>query len=77
MNARVRVLKQLVADSMYPMDESLIAAAIVQRALARRGLADPSLLDDLRESRIRSVRVYDDARSFRPTGMSRRRPVYR
>ena len=40
MNAQVKVLQELVRDSLYPVDESAVANAILSRARARRALCD-------------------------------------
>ena len=42
MNARVKVLKELVRDGQYVVDPAAVAEAIVARSLARRVLPDVS-----------------------------------
>jgi hypothetical protein len=44
MTAHVKVLHELVRDSLYPVDESAVASAILFRARARRALCDVSLV---------------------------------
>lgn len=44
---RVLLLKELVRDSRYVVDEQLVAAAIIARALMRMTSADTSLRSDL------------------------------
>ena len=43
MNAHVKVLQELVRDSLYPVDESAVASAILLRARARRAFCDVAL----------------------------------
>jgi hypothetical protein len=73
MNARLKVLKQLMRDSMYVIDESLVADAVVLRMNARDAVPDLTLRSDARGPLIRSFRRHDDARSFRLVGSSRPR----
>ena len=40
MKAHVKVLHELVRDSLYPVDESAVATAILLRARARRSFCD-------------------------------------
>ena len=75
MTARVRVLKQLIRESLYVIDEPLVADAIVLRMHARETLPELSLRSDARGPQIRSFRRHDDARSFRLTGAARLRSV--
>ncbi|HEY0344164.1 MAG TPA: hypothetical protein VGC59_05940 [Solirubrobacteraceae bacterium] len=42
MNARAKVLKQLVRESQYVVDADAVAKAIVERLAAGRSLADVS-----------------------------------
>jgi hypothetical protein len=64
---RAQLLRQLVLDSQYVIDEHLVAAAILARAAARRVLADASFRNDIRAPRpVRSFRPSTEVRSFRP-----------
>jgi|NGEPerStandDraft_6_1074524.scaffolds.fasta_scaffold13328_4 hypothetical protein len=64
---RAHLLRQLVLDSQYVIDEHLVAAAILARAATRRVLADASFRNDVRAPRaVRSFRPSTQARSFRP-----------
>ncbi|MDX6719840.1 MAG: hypothetical protein QOJ63_2094 [Solirubrobacteraceae bacterium] len=75
MNARVAVLKQLVADSSYPVDEAAIAEAIVARSIARRLVPDlMSRFTAAPRPQVRSFRPHRGARSFRLTRAARRAP---
>jgi hypothetical protein len=64
---RAHLLRQLVLDSQYVIDEHLVAAAILARATARRLLAEASFRNDIRAPRaVRSFRPSTHVRSFRP-----------
>jgi hypothetical protein len=64
---RAQLLRQLVLDSQYVIDEHLVAAAILARAATRRVLADAGFRNDVRATRaVRSFRPSTDVRSFRP-----------
>jgi hypothetical protein len=60
---RAQLLRQLVLDSQYVIDEHQVAAAILARAATRRALADVSFRNDIREPRA--------GHSFRPTARVR------
>ena len=75
MTARVKVLKQLIRESLYVIDERRIADVIVLRLHARETLPELSLRSDDRGPQIRSFRRHDDARSFRLIGAPRLRSV--
>jgi len=73
MNSRTTLLKQLVADGTYPIDERAIAESIVVRAMARSVVPDlalrcvaPHLVA------VRSFRPHSGARSFRLARAERR-----
>jgi hypothetical protein len=72
---RVTVLRQLVRDSLYAVDERAIADAIVLRARARMLIAAPSFRSEVRRPPVRSFRRNRDARSFRLIGSPRLRHV--
>jgi hypothetical protein len=74
---RALLIRQLVLDSQYVIDEHLVAAAILARAAARRVLAEASFRNDIRAPRVvRSFRPSPHVRSFRPyvlrSGLDRR-----
>jgi len=71
----VKVLKQLIRESLYVIDERLVADAIGLRMHARGTLPELSLRSDARGPQIRSFRRHDDARSFRLTGATRRQAL--
>jgi hypothetical protein len=76
-DARVRLLKQMVAESLYVVDERAVADAIRARARLREAVAVPELRALGRPPRVRSFRRTRSARSFRlcghPAGAALRR----
>jgi len=73
MTARTALLKQLVADDRYPIDEAAIAEAILVRSLARRVVPDLALRCTATHlPEIRSFRPHRGARSFRLARADRR-----
>jgi hypothetical protein len=75
MNARTKLLKELVRDAHYVVDERAIAEAILVRAAARRVLPDVTFRSSTpRLPQVRSFRPHRGARSFRLTRAERRRP---
>jgi hypothetical protein len=72
---RTRVLRQLIEDSLYVVDERLVAEAILLRAQARANLPGLTLPND-RGASIRSFRLEHDARSFRLGGRTRSRQLH-
>jgi hypothetical protein len=73
--SRSRVLKQVVGESLYVVDELAVADAIMLRAKLRLVVADQSFRSATREPRPRSFRRDRDARSFRLTGSPRLRHI--
>jgi hypothetical protein len=67
MESRVRVLRELVRDSLYAPDEREIANAILARASVRATVASPTFRAEQRLQPIRSFRRDRNARSFRLT----------
>ncbi len=63
---RAQLLRQLVLDSQYVIDEHLVAAAILARAATRRLVAEAGFRSDPRPLPVRSFRPSAQARSFRP-----------
>jgi hypothetical protein len=64
---RIMVLKQIIDDSLYVVDERAVAKAIVARACVRETVADPVFRSERRPSMVRSFRRTHSARSFRLT----------
>jgi hypothetical protein len=76
-DSRVRLLKQLVAESLYVVDEQSVADAIVARTRVRQTVAAPELRGVGRPRRLRSFRRTRSARSFRLTSHPAATPVRR
>ncbi|HTN25262.1 MAG TPA: hypothetical protein VL120_14825 [Solirubrobacteraceae bacterium] len=74
MNARTKVLKELVRDAHYVIDERAIAEAILVRAMAQRTLPDITFRSTPHVPQVRSFRPHRGARSFRLTRGDRRPP---
>ena len=73
MTARTALLKQLVADGTYPIDEAMIAEAILVRSQARQLVPDLALrCPASHPSDVRSFRPHRGARSFRLVRSERR-----
>ena len=73
MNSRTVLLKQLVADGTYPLDERAIAEAILVRATARQVVPDLALRCVAPHlTAVRSFRPHNGARSFRLARAERR-----
>ncbi len=74
---RAHLLRQLVLDSHYVIDEREVAAAILARVQARRLLADAGFRNDppfeRSTPRVRSFRPTTQVRSFRPCPFSSHR----
>jgi hypothetical protein len=74
MNPRVKVLKQLVADGHYVIDESAVADAVLLRSAARQLLPDVTFRGAPRGAPpVRSFRPHRGATSFRLTQRKGRR----
>ena len=74
MNTRTDVLKTLVRDGHYVIDEAAVANAILVRALARGTVPDVTFRCPaaFAEPEVRSFRVHNGARSFRLSRGERR-----
>jgi hypothetical protein len=74
MTARTALLKQLIADGTYPVDEVAVAEAIVVRAAARRAVPDVAFrcAGHQVKQQIRSFRPHRGTRSFRLARAERR-----
>jgi hypothetical protein len=68
-----RVLKQLIAQCLYHVDERAVADAIVARAMVRQTVPEVSFRSEHRGTHVRSFRRDRDARSFRLAGAPRMR----
>ena len=77
MNPRVRLLKELVNDGLYVVDDAAVADAVLLRAITRHTLPDVAFRGSPRPApEVRSFRPHRGAKSFRLT-RSERRPGYR
>jgi hypothetical protein len=74
MQQRAQLLRQLVLDSQYVIDEQLVATAILARAATRSLIAASAFRNDVRTPwRVaRSFRPSNNVRSFRPCTMRSR-----
>jgi hypothetical protein len=68
---RAQLLRQLVLDSQYVVDEQRVAAAILARASMRRLVAGVRFRNETRRIAARSFRPSSQVRSFRPLSLSR------
>jgi hypothetical protein len=68
MQRQIQLLKDLVLDSQYGVDEHAVAEAIIVRAMTRRAVMGTSFRNDIRgpAPQVRSFRPTRQARSFRP-----------
>jgi hypothetical protein len=71
MQQQAQLLRQLVRDSQYVVDEHLVARAILARAATRSLIAASAFRNDERTPwrAVRSFRRSGDVRSFRPCTM--------
>jgi hypothetical protein len=67
---RAQLLRQLVLDSHYVVDEQQVAAAILARSQTRRLVASTSFRNTLRFPEVRSFRPSTGVRSFLPHTLS-------
>jgi hypothetical protein len=70
---RTQLIRQLVLDSQYVVDEATLADAIVARGTARRLIGGITFRNDVRRRPVRSFRMTTQARSFRPQDLRTRR----
>jgi len=66
---RAQLIRQLVLDSQYVIDEQLVAAAILARGSVRSLIGEAAFRNDAREAQVRSFRPTRQARSFRPCNL--------
>jgi hypothetical protein len=76
MNPRAALIKELVDDGSYPMDESAIAEAILVRSMARKVMPEIVFRLAAPKPPVRSFRHHSGARSFR-LHRAERRPADR
>ena len=77
MNSRVKLLKELVRDELYVIDDLAVADAVLLRAMTRHMLPDVAFRGTPRpEPEVRSFRPHRGAKSFRLT-RAERRPLHR
>jgi hypothetical protein len=74
MNARAALIKQLVDDGSYPLDELAIAEAIVVRSKVRSIVPGIAFRLAAAKAPVRSFRHHSGARSFR-LHRAQRRPA--
>ena len=73
MNPRAKVLKQLVNDGHYVVDDAAVAEAMMLRAMALRMLPDVTFRSTPRSApQVRSFRPHRGVRSFRLSRAERR-----
>lgn len=66
MTTRTRVLKELVSNGLYVIDEHLVAEAMLVRSMALRMLPDMTFREPSRRlPTVRSFRPNREAQSFR------------
>jgi hypothetical protein len=71
MQRRIQLLRQLVLDSLYAIDDATIAEAILTRSRARRLIPETVFRNDVRGPQVQSFRPSRHARSFRPCSPAR------
>lgn len=59
------LLRELINDDLYAVDERRVAEAIVARVALRGNVAEPELRNESRHPGVRSFRFDPRARSFR------------
>jgi hypothetical protein len=67
---RAQLLRQLVLDSHYVVDEQQVAAAILARGSMRHLVAATSFRNNLRLGGVRSFHPSKQVRSFLPCNLS-------
>jgi hypothetical protein len=70
------VLRQLLEDSMYVIDEQLVAEAILLRSEARAAVPGLNFGNERNAPAVRSFRLEHEARSFRLGGRPRSRHLH-
>jgi hypothetical protein len=73
MTPRVKLLKELVKDELYVIDEAAVANAVLLRAMTRHMLPEVTFRGTPRPApAVRSFRPHRGAKSFKLTRASRR-----
>jgi hypothetical protein len=69
-DSRIRLLKQMVSESLYVVDEEAVADAILAHSRMRQVVGAPALRGERRRAtgRVKSFRRSRAARSFRLAG---------
>jgi hypothetical protein len=75
MNSRVKVLRELVTEGLYPVEAPRVAEAILARSRARKVMGGAEFRNECTAPTVRSFRVDTHARSFRLHTGRRRRGV--
>jgi hypothetical protein len=65
MQSRITTLRELVHGSLYVVDESAVARALVARALVKYALPEQQFRSEQRWAPVKSFRRERGARSFR------------
>lgn len=65
MQLRLRLLQQLIGDSIYVVDERAVAEAVLARASLRASVAEPTFRSETGPAAPRSFRREREVRSFR------------
>ena len=77
MNPRVKLLKELVRDELYVIDEAAVADAVMLRSMTRHMLPEVTFRGTPRPApQVRSFRPHRGVKSFKLMRAQRRR-VYR
>ena len=66
---RAQLLRQVVLDSQYVVDEEMLADVMIARARKTRSLPEAASRNDARGSHVRSLSPCKHARSFRPLNL--------
>jgi hypothetical protein len=66
---RAQLIRQLVLDAQYVIDEDVVAAAILARSAAHSLVCEATFRNDDRDAHVRSFRPTKQARSFRPCNL--------
>jgi hypothetical protein len=73
---RVRLLRQLVGESLYTVDERAVADTILLRSRLKLALPDQEFRSEHRGPAVRSFRRDRGARSFRLASSTRLRALH-
>jgi hypothetical protein len=66
MQRQIQLLRQLVRDSQYAVDETTVADAILARAIVRRAVMGTAFRNDIRDAQMNS-----QARALNPGSQAR------